>query len=415
MTRGANPSSYMLVLLTAGYVLNSLDRSIMGVLLEPIGREFGASDTQLGLLTGLAFAAFYSVVGIPIAAWADRSSRRTVIGVSMVVWSIATICCGLAVSFVLLLLARIGTAIGEAGGTPPSHSLISDHFPTNRRATALAIYSLGAPLGATLAGLWGGFGNEWLGWRWTLILAGVPGLLLAPLILLTIAEPPRSDSQPRSDLAAAFTSTARHLGTRRSFRHLFLACALHNIAIHSTSTFNATFLIRSHAWDTSDAGQLIAVLGICAALGTLLGGVLADRASHRFGDERWLLWVPAWATLAAIPLQVAAYLAPGTAQVSVLLPAAAMLSMIFFGPAFAVGQSLAAPHMRAVTTSVLLFGMAMIGHGLGPLTVGLISDQLTPVVHQHALRYALLLAPAINLWSVAHFFLAARSLRQELT
>lgn len=401
---------YVLAVLAASYVLNSLDRSIIAVLLEPIGREFGASDTQLGLLTGLAFAAFYSTLGIPIAALADRTSRRNVLAFSVLLWSIATMLCGLAVSFVLLVFARVGTAIGEAGGTPPAHSLISDHFSSERRATALAVYSMGAPVGAALAGVWGGYGNEWLGWRMTILLAGVPGLLLAPLIFLTIAETPRKAVEHGKPSLA---TTAKYLWARGSFRHLCLACAIHSIAIHGASTFNATFLIRSHGWETSRAGTLIALLGTAAAVGTFFGGALADRMSGRSGDARWLLWVPALATLAAIPFQTTAYLSSNASVVVPVLPIAGMLGMMYFGPAFAVGQALAAPGMRAVATSVLLFAMAMVGLGLGPLLVGIISDRLEPVIAEHSLRYALLLAPAINGWAVVHFYLASRRLRVD--
>jgi MFS family permease len=406
---------YVLAVLSAGFVLNSLDRNIIAVLLEPIGREFDASDTQLGLLTGLAFAAFYSTLGIPIAALADRTSRRNVLASSILLWSIATVLCGLAASFALLMLARVGTAVGEAGGTPPSHSLISDYFSSERRATALAVYSLGAPVGAALAGMWGGYGNEWLGWRMTIVLAGLPGLLLAPLVFLTIAETPRAANAAAVRAASpSLITTAKYLWARRSFRHLCVACAVHNIAIHSASTFNATFLIRSHGWETSRAGTLIAILGIAAALGTFLGGALADRMSNRTGDARWLLWVPAIATVVAIPFQASAYLTTSMPLVMTSLPTAALLSMIFFGPAFAVGQALAAPGMRAVATSVLLFSMAMVGLGLGPLLVGILSDRLMPQVGEHSLRYALLLAPVVNAWSVVHFALAAKRLRADV-
>jgi predicted MFS family arabinose efflux permease len=411
-------SRYLLALLLAGYVLNSLDRAIIPVLLEPIAREFDVSDTQLGLLTGLAFAAFYSTLGIPVAALADRTSPRNVLAASILVWSIATMFCGLAGSFAFLLLARVGTGIGEAGGTPSSHSLISDYFPPQRRATAFAVFALGAPLGAAFAGMWGGYGNEMLGWRLTIMVAGLPGLLLAPLVWLTIHEAPRipASAVPASNAGAspAFITSAKHLWQRESFRHLFLACALHSVAVYSTSTFNATFLIRSYSWDTTQAGRMIAFLGLISAVGTFLGGAIADRLCQRSSDSRWLLWVPALATLTAIPFHAASYLATDTTLVLAMLPVASMLSMMFFGPAFALAQSLAAPGARAVAASVLLFGMALVGLGLGPLLVGMTSDWLQPIAHQHSLRYALLLAPLVNIWSAFHFFLAARTMRDDI-
>jgi MFS family permease len=216
--------NYVLGVLAFGYLLNSFDRSILGILLEPIKLEFGVSDTALGLLGGIAFAAFYSTFGIPIALWADRSNRRNILALSIFVWSAMTAMCGLSATFVMLLLARVGTAIGEAGGSPPSHALISDYFSVQRRGTALAIYALGAPAGAMLGGLLGGISNELFGWRLTFILAGLPGLLLAPLVLFTITEPrsvaavgtrplPRTPAPPLQEIV-------RYLWQRRSFRHL---------------------------------------------------------------------------------------------------------------------------------------------------------------------------------------------------
>lgn len=412
----ANYPRYVLAVLLASYTMNSLDRAIIAVLLDPIGREFGVSDTQLGLLTGLAFAAVYSTLGIPIAAYADRTSHRRVLAASVLVWSVATMFCGLAGGFAWLLLARIAVAAGESGATPSSHSLIADHFPQKRRATAIAVFSLGAPLGAALAGLWGGHGNEILGWRMTIVVAGLPGLLLAPLVWWKIREAPRA-AAPVSPAGAtkAFIASARHLLQRRSFLHLFLACSIHGMSNYGTTTFNATFLIRSYGWDTSKAGQVIALLGIIASAGAFLGGYLADRLSQRRNDTRWLLWVPAISTLGTVPLHAASYLTTDTTLVLTLLPMASLLSTMFFGPTFAAGQALTVPGARAMVASVLLFGMTMIGLGIGPLLIATISDGLAPIAHQHSLRYGLLLVPLVNIWAAVHFFLAARTMREDIS
>jgi MFS family permease len=409
-----NYPRYVLALLLASYTMNSLDRAIISVLLEPIGREFNASDTQLGLLSGLAFAAVYSILGIPVAAYADRTSHRGVLTASILVWSIATMLCGLAGSFVWLLLARACVAAGESGATPSSHSLISDHFPPQRRATAIAVFSLGAPLGAALAGLLGGYGNEFAGWRMTIMVAGLPGLLFAPLVWWKIREVPRVRVPARGGTAGTFITAAAHLLRRRSFLHLFLACSIHGMSNYGTTTFNATFLIRSYGWDTSRAGQVVAFLGIVAAAGAFLGGVFADRLGQRTNDSRWLLWVPAISTLAAVPLHAASYLTTDMTLVLIVLPMASLLSTMFFGPAFSVGQALTVAGARATAASVLLFGMTMVGLGLGPLLIAAISDGLAPIAHQHSLRYALLLAPAVNIWAAIHFFMAARTLREDV-
>lgn len=410
----ANYPRYVLAVLLASYTMNSLDRAIIAVLLDPIGREFNVSDTQLGLLTGLAFAAVYSILGIPVAAYADRTSHRGVLAASILVWSVGTMLCGLAGGFAWLLLARAAVAAGESGATPSSHSLIADHFPQQGRATAIAVFSLGAPLGAALAGLWGGYGNEILGWRMTIVVAGLPGLLLAPLVWWKIHEPPRARVPvSRIGATAAFITAARHLLQRRSFFHLFLACSIHGMSNYGTTTFNATFLIRSYGWDTSRAGQVIALLGIIASAGAFLGGFMADRLSQRTNDSRWLLWVPALATLGSVPLHAASYLTTDTTLVLTMLPMASLLSTMFFGPAFSVGQALTVAGARAMVASVLLFGMTMVGLGLGPLLIATISDGIAPVAHEHSLRYALLLAPLVNIWAAIHFFLAARTMRDD--
>lgn len=406
---------YVLALLLAGYVMNSLDRAIISVLLEPIGREFNVSDTQLGFLSGLAFAAVFSTLGILIAALADRTNRRNVLAVSILVWSVATICCGMAGSFALLLLARIGTAAGEAGGTPASHSIISDYFPPQRRATAMATFALGAPLGTAFAGLWGAYGNDEFGWRTTIMLAGLPGLVLAPLIWLTIQEQPRTvPAVSRAYSGRTLIASLRCLTAKRSFVHLFIACAVHSVAVYSTSTFNATYLIRSYGWEMNRAGSMMALLGVLGAVGTFLGGAAADRLSQRKNDPRWLLWVPAFATFTTVPFLAASYLSPDPGLVLFTLPMAAVLALVFFGPSFALAQSLAEPGTSALAASTLLFGMAMIGLGVGPMLVGAISDWLLPSAGEQSLRYALLLGPMVNIWSTVHFLLAVRTLSRDL-
>ncbi len=406
--------NYVLSVLAFGYLLNAFDRSILGILLEPIKLEFGVSDTALGLLGGIAFAAFYSTLGIQLALWADRSNRRNVLALSICVWSAMTVLCGFSTTFVLLLLARIGTAIGEAGGSPPSHALISDYFSPQRRGTALAIYALGAPTGAMLGGLLGGIGNEMFGWHVTFMLAGLPGLLLAPLVLFTVAEPrPAVVAQPQVQ-APPFSEIVDYLWQRRSFRHLCLACALHATTIYGTGAFNASFLIRSHGWNTTDIGQLFAVMGVAGIAGTFIGGIVADRCSLRWNDPRWYLWVCGGATVLMVPFIGLSYLGSGTLMMMSAFTIGGLLATAFFGPSFAATQALAAPRMRAVTASILIFIKTMIGMGIGPFVIGRASDMLAPVYGGHSLRYALLLAAVFNIWSAWHFFLSAKYLRADL-
>lgn len=411
--------NYVLGVLLAGYLLNSFDRSILSLLLEPIKAEFALADVQLGLLGGLAFAAFYSTFGIPVALWADRSSRRNVLALSVFVWSATTILCGFAASFLMLALARIGTAIGEAGGNPTSQSLISGFFPPERRATALGLFALGAPAGSMLAGLLGGLGSDTLGWRMTFVLAGLPGMLLAPLIFFTVMEP-RTSAHGVSRLAQAsgsspsFRYVFASLWQRPSFRHLCLGCALHAVALYGAVTFNAPFLSRSHGWTGTEIGKLVALIGAFGMAGTFFGGFIADRLSIRYREQRWSLWVPALASLALPPVQLVCYLSDRTGQIIAAFCVSGLLGTIFFGPSFAMTQALAPERMRAVAASVLIFVKTMIGMGLGPLLIGAMSDRLVAASGDHSLRYALLTAAVCNLWSSVHFMLAARTLRADV-
>ena len=411
---------YVLGVLFLTYVLNTVDRSpVLGVSLQFIKTEFGASDTQLGLLSGIAFALFYATMGIPIAAWADRSNRRNVLALAVALWSAMTALCGAAVNFAMLFAARVGTAVGEAGGSPPSHSLISDYFPKRERGKAFAIFALGVPLGTTVGNYIGGQSVEAFGWRTTFMLVGAPGLLVSLLVLLTVREPPRG----MSDGVAATTAHTRVPGmfealgvlwTRRSFRHLSLAAALHSVVWYASGAFNAAFLIRSHGMTAGEAGNWLTLFAAVGGLGTFLGGYTADRLSAHTGDKRWYLWVPGAATLVMVPFQFGAYLPD---DLTIAVPSFAImtfLAAVFFGPSFAMTQGLATLRMRSVATSLLLFVQTLIGYGLGPLMAGRISDWLMPTYGTDSLRWALVTVGLVNVWAAGHYFRGTRTLREEL-
>ncbi len=412
--------NYVLGVLFLAYVANTIDRSsILAVSLQAIKLEFGATDTQLGLLGGIAFALFYATLGIPIAALADRTSRRNVLALAVGLWSVMTALCGWAVNFAMLFATRIGTAIGEAGGSPPSHSLISDYFPKSRRGTAFSIFALGVPVGTMLGNAFAGWGNQHFGWRATFVMAGLPGILIALLARFTILEPPRGFSdgvRPDATPAAApgIPEALNSLWQRSSFRHLSLAAALHSVAWYASGAFNAAFLIRSHQMTPGQAGTWLALFAGFGALGTALGGYAADRLSVRASDRRWYMWTPGLATLAIIPFQFLAYLTP---DLRVALPSFAVmmfLAAVFFGPSFAMTQALATLRMRSVATSLLLFVQTLIGLGLGPLLTGMMSDYLAPTSGADSLRYALVAVGLANIWSAAHYLWGARSLRADL-
>lgn len=412
--------NYVLGLLFIGYALNAIDRGVLGFLLEPIRHEFNATDTELGFLGGVAFAIFYSIFGIPIAAWADRSNRKNILALAIFLWSGMTALCGAAVNFIMLVFTRIGTAVGEAGGTPPSHSLIADYFPLSKRATAISIYMTAIPVGITLGSLLGGWGNQFFGWRITFMLAGAPGLILAAFIFLTVKEPARgladrstaktdSDSSPLSVLHAF-----KFMWQHKSFRHLSLANALHALVFYSGATFNPAFLTRSHGLNSGDIGTLIAFLSAIGIMGTFFGGFFADKLNVKNNDSRWYFWLCGISVVVTVPFQITAYLAPHLGLVIPALLFAGVLNNVFFGPSYAMTQALASLRMRALAASVMLFIQTMIGYNIGPLLTGFISDHLAPTVGEKSLGCALAIVAVFELWAAIHYFYGARYLRSDL-
>ena len=412
-------ANYVLVLLTLGYVLNTMDRSqILSASLQAIKKEIGASDFQMGVLSGLPFAVFYSVMGIPIAAWADRSSRRMVLALAVGSWSAMTALFGMAANYAMLFAARVGTAVGEAGGSPPSHSLISDYFSKANRGTAFAVYALGVPIGSSLGAAYGGWGNQTFGWRTTFVLAGVSGIVMSLIIWVTIKEPPRglSDGVVRGDRAPVpgMFEVLVALWQKQSFRHLTLAAALHSVVWYASSIFNNAFLQRSHQMTVAEASYWIAVLSAIAGIGTFLGGFVADRLSVRLNDRRWYMWVPGIATLLCVPFQFLAYLSADRAVVFPSFVGLMFTAAVFFGPSFAMTQALATLRMRSVATSLLLFIQTLIGFGLRPSVTGFISDRLEPSYQTNSLRYALVIIGVVNVWAALHYLIGSRTLRQDL-
>jgi MFS family permease len=414
-------ANYVLGALTLCYVLNTMDRSqILAASLQAIKKEFAASDFQMGVLTGIPFAFFYSVMGIPIAAMADRMSRRNVLALAVASWSAMTAIFGMSVNYAMLFAARVGTAIGEAGGSPPSHSLISDYFTKKRRGTAFAIFALGVPIGTSLGAAFGGWGNQTIGWRNTFILAGVPGIVIALVVWLTVKEPPRGMSDGVSRAAGerapvpGMFEVLRTLWRKPSFRHLTLAAALHSVVWYASGTFNIAFLQRSHQMTAAEAGNWIAVLSAIAGIGTFVGGLAADQMSARMNDRRWYLWVPGIATLLCVPFQFLAYLSADRVVVFSSFVGLMFMAAMFFGPSFAMTQALATLRMRSVATSLLLFIQTLIGFGLGPSVTGLISDRLALSFQQNSLRYALVIIGVVNIWAALHYLLGGRTLRQDL-
>jgi MFS family permease len=321
----------------------------------------------------------------------------------------------MAVNFAMLFVARIGTAVGEAGGSPPSHSLISDYFPKLKRGTAFSIFALAVPIGTAIGAAVGGWGTQNLGWRATFYLVGFPGVFLALIVRMTVIEPPRGYADfggkvVEKGAAPAVKSVVSFMFGRPSFVHLSLAAALHSVVWYASGAF----LPRSHQMTASEAGYWISLFSMIGGVGTFAGGYLADRLSKKAGDRRWYMWVPGIATLACVPLQFVAYLSPDRALVMPMFGAMTFMAAVFFGPSFAMTQSIATLRMRSVATSLLLLVQTLIGQGIGPWLAGFISDHLVPSMGRQSLRYALVLVGLVNVWAALHYLIGARSLRQDL-
>lgn len=406
---------YALGLLCVVYVVNFVDRQVLSILLESIKRDLGLSDLQLGLLSGTAFGLFYATLGIPIARLADRFSRKGVIAVCLALWSVMTALCGSATGFATLLLYRVGVGVGEAGGSPPAHSMISDYFPPERRASALGVFSLGVPLGILVGFLAGGWLDEALGWRLAFVVVGLPGVALALVVALTLREPVRGHSE---GLVAAHGEAPnagvviRYLWRMKSFRHVALGSALYAFVGYSSTTWLPPFLARSHGMSPGDIGTALAlIIGIGGGIGVYLGGVLADRFGR--GSPTGALRVPTWAMLLAFPPGFVVFLSESTTLALAAFVIPAFLGLMYQAPAFAVTQALATPMMRATASAVLLFVINIVGLAMGPAVTGALSDALEPRFGADSLRYALLIVSVGLLWSALHFKLAARSLAAD--
>jgi predicted MFS family arabinose efflux permease len=407
---------YTLVVLTIVYSFNFIDRQLLAILQEAIKADLGLSDGQLGLLTGFAFAAFYVIAGIPIARWADRANRRDIVALSLFLWSFMTAISGFVQNFTQLLLARIGVGVGEAGGSPPSHSIISDIFGPRERASAIGFYSMGVSIGILFGFLAGGWLNEFFGWRVAFLVVGAPGILLAVFVRMTVAEPVRGLNEQRqaNDAPVPFMQVLSLLWSRRSFRHMAIGAGLNAFAGYSTSNWTASFMIRSHDMSTGELGTWLAMtIGLGGAVGVFCGGLLADRLGSR--DQRWYMWLPALAGFICVPFMILIYLAPGAYAALLLGVVPGILFNVYLGNTIATTHGLVGLRMRALSSAILFLILNTIGLGLGPWTIGMLSDTLLPTLGQESLRYAMLyVLPAIMFWSACHFYLAARSLREDL-
>ncbi len=405
----------VLGLLTVVYSFNFIDRQLLVILQESIKEEMLLSDKQLGLLTGFSFAIFYVSFGIPIARLADTGTRRSIVAMALAVWSGMTALSGLAQSYIQLLLARIGVAVGEAGGSPPAHAIISDIFEGERRATALAVYSMGINIGVLFGFLLGGWINEFYGWRTAFIVVGLPGVALAVLLRLVVAEPIRGMAEGKQIESATppFLDTLKLLWSRRSFRHLSIACGLHAFITYGAGNFLPSLFLRLHEIETGELGSWLALASVSGGVGTFLGGFLSDRLGR--SDKRWYQWVPAITTILTIPFTMFIYTTDQTYLALTLNFIPAVFFAAYLAPNIAITHSLVGLQMRALSSAILFFVLNLVGLGLGPLLIGWTSDLLEPTFGVESIRYAMLyVIPAVSVWSTAHYLIAAKYVRDDL-
>ena len=416
-----NPKVMLFALLLV-YILNFLDRQIVNILAEPIKRDLGLSDTQLGLLAGPAFAVFYAVLGIPIARYADKAGTNRVwlISLCLAVWSAMTAICGIAQNFLQLALARVGVGVGEAGCTPAAHSLIADSVPPEKRSSAIAFFGLGIPIGGLLGLIIGGVVNDQYGWRAALMLVGAPGILLAFVLPFLIRDPRRcadsthfESTTSSTKTALSITDAAREVFASKAYLYVFIAASFTAFLSYGKGLWTISFFIRSHGLSTTEAGLAMAVaLGISGIFGTWLGGKVADVFGKR--DKRHILTLPAIGMAVAAPILFAGYWVEDWRIAVALLIVPTLLNAAYYGPAYGCVQGLVRPEARAIAASLVVFGQNLIGLGMGPLLFGVLSDSLQPIAGEESVRWVLYGAAWLGLIPAFFFWRASLRLNAEL-
>jgi len=425
--KGRAYKQYLLTILLVILAFNYVDRLALGLVLQDIKRDLILSDSQLGLLTGIAFALFYAVMGIPIARWADRGNRSTIITITTALWSVAVVVCGLVTNFSQLMLVRIGVAVGEAGCIPPAHSLIADYFDRGERPRAVARYMLGGSLSVVIGYFAAGWINEFFGWRIMFVLIGAPGLILALLAWLTIREPrvhraqmfdePKSRVIDDPDAVQTAEPSVREvlvtLWQKASFRHLLLGFSVIYFFAYGINQWQPAFFIRSFGFATGELGTWFAVIyGVGGIFGTYLGGEWAAR--HAVSNERRQLRGAALAYSGAGLVSVLIYMSGNRFAALLAVGAATVGLAIANGPLFATIQTLVPERMRAMSIATIYLFANLVGMGLGPLAAGTLSDLLRPWQGEESLRYALLLLCPGYAWAAWHVWRAGRTVTEDI-
>ncbi|WP_084399761.1 spinster family MFS transporter [Henriciella aquimarina] len=464
--------AFVLSSLLLVYIFNFIDRTIINILTEPIKASFEVEDWQMGLLGGPAFAILYTFLGIPIARFSEKFSRVWIITISIGLWSLMTALCGIAGTFAIMMIFRIGVSIGEAGCTPPANSLIADYYKPSSRSTAVSIYALGVPLGGMFAAVFGGFiaGNldgagfaamleswgwtwavnalDWQnieGWRLAFMLVGIPGIMVALLICLAVKEPPRGYTDPpelQNQPSASFGEALRILAKKPTYWHVVIGATIASFVGYGVAQFTTSFLIRTHGLSIQDASLLFGVIvGLMAAIGVFSSGWLADRMSARHPNA--LSWLPALGMGVSVPLYALGFLAPTVALALPPLMIAALLHYFYLGPMYAIAGGVVDSRMRATSVAITLFVVNLLGYGLGPLVIGILSTFLKSIflagtglgltleackaeglgeaalaactsADARGLQWSIILFCCLYGWAAIHYLLAGRTLQRDM-
>ena len=398
-----------LIMLLLVYTFNFVDRQILGILAPTIKADLALTDTQLGLLGGLAFALLYSTLAIPLAWLADRTSRTWVITLSLAVWSAFTALCGVAGSFAQLFAFRVGVGVGEAGGVAPSYAVIADTFPPHRRARALAVYSLGIPLGSAAGVMLGGYIAMTIDWRTAFVVVGVAGLVLAPVFRLCVREPIRGvDAHDCEPVRRVFGILAR----KPSFWLLSLGASASSMLGYGLAFWLPSLMQRSFGLDPVETAQFYGgVLLLGGVAGVLLGGVLGDRLGAR--DRRMYARIPAIAFVIAVPLFAAGILSSSVTAAFVFFLVPQALAYVWLAPVITAIQHLVPGHMRATASATFLLVNNLIGLGGGSFALGALSDGLSAHYGDEALRYAMLMGLVLYLVAALLMWMASTPLRRD--
>lgn len=404
---------YCLAVLTGMSAVNQLDRQLMSIVLDPVRREFGLTDVQLGLISGIAFAALYTTFSIPAALWAVDHSRRNLIAVAAAVWGGMTMLCGAAQTFAQLFVARLGVGVGEAGGIPPAHAMISDLYPPGERATAMAIWAAGINIGVFLAFMFGGLIAQRFGWRTAFVVPGGMTVLFAVLTRLTVREPPRAAEPypfvvaPRS--GGQVRESWRLMCQDPVLRHVCSGAIITATVGYGALAWVPSYLIRSHHMDIGSIGAYLAIaVGIGGALGNWLGGRYSDVLRRR--DIRWSLWLVAALFIGSKPFSIAFYLLHDTSSALAVFVVPAAIGAIFMGPSIAALHDRVPAALRPIVSAIYLLLVNFIGLGVGPLVTGALSQFVFAGYGEDSLRYALVVIQVFGVWGGLHYYIAGRHL-----